>query len=213
VRRAGATPGVLGLLVAAALCVVVMLGSSAQAGQPAGDAERGRAVFASKQCAHCHVRRGERGVGPALEVLRRSQGAFELAGRLWNHAPAMFTVLAQEAIRWPQIDATEMADLMAYFKADPARDPAPDLFNGQVTLLRKGCLKCHSLRREGGGIGVDLAKPQAAYASAAAWASTMWNHTPGMAAKALELGILYPRFADDEMGNLVAFLRNATKTP
>ena len=38
----------------------------------------------------------------------------------------------------------------------------------------------------------------------------MWRHTPGMAAKARELGILYPRFSDDEMRNLVAFLRTAT---
>jgi hypothetical protein len=30
-----------------------------------------------------------------------------------------------------------------------------------------------------------------------------------MAVKALELGILYPRFVDDEMGNLVGFLRSS----
>jgi hypothetical protein len=32
-----------------------------------------------------------------------------------------------------------------------------------------------------------------------------------MADKARELGVLYPRFADDEMDNLVGFLRSAAK--
>jgi hypothetical protein len=37
----------------------------------------------------------------------------------------------------------------------------------------------------------------------------MWRHTPRMAAKALERGVLYPRFSGDEMPNLLAFLRSA----
>jgi len=32
-----------------------------------------------------------------------------------------------------------------------------------------------------------------------------------MAQKALELGILYPRFVDDETANLVGFLKSAAK--
>jgi cytochrome c len=59
--------------------------------KPPADAERGRAVFAAKHCASCHVAGGLQGVGRALERLRRPQGAYELTGRLWNHAPAMFT--------------------------------------------------------------------------------------------------------------------------
>ncbi|MBI4589004.1 MAG: hypothetical protein HY725_09210, partial [Candidatus Rokubacteria bacterium] len=54
------------------------------AAAPTGDAGRGRAVFEGKRCARCHLPRGELGVGPPLEELRRPQGAFELAGRLWN---------------------------------------------------------------------------------------------------------------------------------
>jgi len=36
----------------------------------------------------------------------------------------------------------------------------------------------------------------------------MWTHTPAMAAKAMEIGVMYPRFTEDEMLNLVAFLRS-----
>ena len=177
-----------------------------------GNPERGRELFSGKQCAHCHRPRGQAAAGPPLDELRRPQGAFVLAGRLWNHAPAMFTVLTQEGIVWPRLTEGEMADLMAYLGAEPARDRAPDLFKGQVTLLRKACLKCHSLRGEGARVGPDLADGSPAYASATAWAATMWQHAPRMAVKALELGILYPRFVDDEMGNLVGFLRSATRS-
>ncbi len=183
-----------------------MLASSAAA-PAAGDAARGQEVFAAKHCARCHVPRGQRGVGPPLEELRRRQGAYELTGRLWNHAPAMFTALKQEGVEWPLIDAAEMAALMAYLEADPARDPAPDLARGQVTLIAKGCLKCHSLKGEGGRVGPDLTSVRNRLAPAATWGATMWGHTPRMAAVALQRGVLYPRFSGDEMVNLIGFLR------
>ena len=196
-------------LVIAALSVLAVTGAASA--EPPGDPARGRATFAAKACARCHLPRGQDGVGPALEQLRRPQGAFALAGRLWNHAPAMFTVLKMADIAWPQISAAEMGDLMAYLEAEPARDPAPDLSKGQLVLLRKGCLKCHSLRGEGGRLAPDLSAQRPSYESAVTWATRMWGHTPAMAAKAMEVGVLYPRFAEDDMLNLVAFLRSRTR--
>ena len=200
-----------GVLAALGLAAAVLAVASAARAEPPGDAARGRATFTAKECARCHLPAGQSGVGPALEQLRRPQGAFLLAGRLWNHVPAMFTILKIENLQWPQIGATEMADLMTFLEADPARDPAPDLSKGQIMLLRKGCLKCHSLRGEGARLAPDLSAKRASYDSAMAWAARMWQHTPAMAAKAMELGVLYPRFAEDEMLNLVAFLRSSAK--
>jgi mono/diheme cytochrome c family protein len=196
-------------LAVAASCLLATLASASA--EPPGDPARGYQVFAAKACARCHLPGGQDGVGPALEQLRRPQGAFALAGRLWNHAPAMFTVLKMADLQWPQIGADEMADLMAYLEADPARDPAADPSKGQVVLLRKSCLKCHTLRGEGGRLAPDLSAQRPAYASAVAWATRMWAHTPAMAAKAMEVGVLYPRFAEDDMLNLVAFLRSRAK--
>jgi mono/diheme cytochrome c family protein len=197
-------PGVM-----AAILVLAAIGAASA--EPPGDPARGREIFAAKACVRCHLPRGQDGAGPALEQLRRPQGAFALAGRLWNHAPAMFTVLKMADLQWPQIGAAEMGDLMAYLEADPARDPAPDLTKGQLMLLRKSCLKCHSLRGEGGRFAPDLSAQRPSYESAVAWATRMWSHTPAMAAKAIEIGVLYPRFAEDEMLNLVAFLRSSAK--
>lgn len=201
-------PPALGALALGAALCAALLGPGRAAAQAPGDAARGQGVFAAKHCVRCHLPHGQRGIGPALGDLRRPQGAFELAGRLWNHAPAMFTALTQEAIGWPRVDAAEMADLMAYLQADPKRDAAPDRFRGETLLVSKGCLKCHSWRRVGGRIAPDLADLRASFAPAATWAATMWGHTPRMAAMAIQQGVLYPRFSGDEMAHLIGFLRS-----
>jgi cytochrome c551/c552 len=203
--------GMVGICFRLCAAVVGLGALSAAWAQPIGEAQRGAALFATKECARCHRPRAEPGVGPSLDEVRRPQGAFELAGRLWNHAPAMFTTFGQQGLGWPEIDPSEMADLMAYLQADPARDPAPDLARGETILVRKGCLKCHSHRGEGGRIGPDLGQRRAVYDSAVAWAAAMWVHTPRMATKAREVGISYPRFADRELGNLVGYLRSAAR--
>ncbi len=179
------------------------------AGAQPGDAGRGREVFTAKRCARCHLPRGERGIGPPLEEIRRRQGAYELAGRFWNHAPGMFTILAHERIEWPRFSAPEMADLMAYLGADPARDGTPDLRKGQLALVAKGCLKCHRFGPDGARLAPDLAGKPERYAPAAVWAATLWAHTPRMAAMAIERAVLYPRFSGSEMADLMGFLRSA----
>jgi cytochrome c2 len=201
---------VRGLLVTALLAAVpVTLAVAAEPG--AGDAGRGKALFTAKGCSRCHLPRGENSIGPWLEEVRRPQGAFELAGRLWNHAPAMFEEYKLEKLAWPRISEAEMTVLMVYLQAGPARDPAADRPQGEAVLVRKGCLKCHSLRGEGARIGPDLGRRRHAYDSGAAWAAAMWIHTPRMADKAREIGVLYPRFFDTELNNLVGFLRSVAR--
>lgn len=192
----------------ATILVALLLGPVTLAAQPVGDAERGREAFTRLSCARCHVARPQKGVSPALDGLRRPQGAYELAGRLWNHVPAMFTALKQQGIEWPPMAAGDMADIMAYLQADPARDAVPDVLKGQLVLVSKGCLKCHAFRREGGRLARDLAERRPEYGSASAWATLMWNHAPGMSATALERGLMYPRFSGAEMQDLLAFLRS-----
>lgn len=189
---------------------VAAIAATAGLGAAQGDAARGEQVFAAKQCAHCHRAPDARGVGPPLTELRRPQGAYELSGRLWNHAPAMFTALVQEGLAWPVISEPEMTDLMAYLQADPGRDPKADTLKGQMTLVNKGCLKCHAFRGEGARIADDLATARDAYASPARWTSTMWSHTPRIAKKAIERGIPYPRFTGDEMTHLLGYLRTGS---
>src|SRR3972149_4670805 len=87
------------LLVVTGACAPALGGSACAA---PGDAEAGRALFAAKQCGRCHRPPGEPGIGPALDVLRRPQGEMELAGRLWNHVPAMAASLAPDGFDGPR---------------------------------------------------------------------------------------------------------------
>ncbi|MBI2216907.1 MAG: c-type cytochrome [Candidatus Rokubacteria bacterium] len=195
---------VVRILLGGAVGALVVVAAGA-AGGP-GDASRGRQLFEVKQCARCHRGQGEPGGGPPIERLRRPQGAYELTGRFWSHVPQMFTALTQEGVPWPVISDDEVADLMAYLGADPARDPKPDRLRGHDALVTKGCLKCHSLRGEGARIAPDLGERRAVFAPPARWAATIWRHTPKMAAVAMERGILHPRFSGAEMRHLAAYL-------
>jgi mono/diheme cytochrome c family protein len=186
-----------------------LLAAGAWAAEPPGDATRGAALFTVKGCGRCHVP-GERGqgMGPALSAIRRPQGMLELSGRLWNHAPGMFAAFATEGLQWPDLTPEQMADLAAYLQAEPSRDPAPDLFKGRVTLVHKGCLKCHRLQGEGGPVAIELTTDHGRYESPIRWAATVWNHAPRMATLSAQLDVLYPRFSGDEMANLFEFLKS-----
>jgi mono/diheme cytochrome c family protein len=172
-----------------------------------GDREQGRRLFEAKGCIVCHAPTGKpKEIGPSLSALQRPQGLLELAGRLWNHAPSMQQLLAQQGKTWPTLSTKEMADLAAFFLAKPGADRPGSKTRGQVLLFKKGCLKCHTFFGEGAGVGPDLARfPH--YGSPLEWATSVWDHAPKMRAKAEKLGTDYPRFEGDEMIDLVEFLK------
>jgi hypothetical protein len=48
-----------------------------------------------------------------------------------------------------------------------------DLLERQLVLVRKGTLKCHRLRNEGGTVAMELTEYHGGYKSPAVWATTM----------------------------------------
>jgi cytochrome c551/c552 len=183
-----------------------LLGS---AESPLGDQEQGRRLFEAKGCIVCHAPAGKpKEIGPSLTTLQRQQGLLELAGRLWNHAPAMQQSLAERGKAWPTLTTEEMANLAAFLLAKPSADRPGSKEKGQVLLFKKGCLKCHTFFGEGAGVGPDLTRfPH--YDSPLEWATSIWDHAPKMRAKAEKLGTDYPRFEGDEMVDLVEFLKTS----
>jgi mono/diheme cytochrome c family protein len=173
----------------------------------AGDPEQGRVLFEERGCIQCHSPPGKpKEVGPSLAALQRRQGLLQLAGRLWNHAPAMQEEFAKRGKTWPTFSKKEMADLAAFLLVRPGADPPGSVARGQVLLLKKGCLKCHGFFGEGAGVGPDLSR-STVYDSPLDWATGVWDHAPKMRAKAERLGTEYPRFEADEMVDLVAYLK------
>jgi cytochrome c551/c552 len=177
-------------------------------GEPVqGDREEGRRLFEKKGCVVCHAPPGQpKGIGPPLAELQRRQGLLELAGRLWNHAPAMQQLLAERGQAWPTFTAREMADLAAWLMARPGADRPGSETRGQALLVKKGCLKCHVFFGEGAGVGPDLSRYRH-YGNPLDWATNVWNHAPKMRAKAEKIETGYPRFEAGEMVDLLKFLK------
>jgi len=76
-----------------------------------GDLERGKRVFAQKQCNLCH------GKGAKLVSLAGVRGKISpilMAQAMWNHGPEMLERMRKAKISWQEITGKEMGDLMEY---------------------------------------------------------------------------------------------------
>jgi len=76
-----------------------------------GDPERGRMVFAKKQCHLCHTQGGKT---LSLSNLKGQISPIFMARTMWNHGPEMLEKMRKAKVSWQKIDGKEMVDLMAY---------------------------------------------------------------------------------------------------
>jgi cytochrome c2 len=79
-----------------------------------GDARRGAKVFEEKGCAACHG--DSRTRAPDLARSRSVDDAVALSAAMWNHAPQMYRVMADRGVPWPQFEAGDVEDLVAYLR-------------------------------------------------------------------------------------------------
>lgn len=98
-----------------------------------GDAGNGRRLFTEYGCASCHsyAKRGGED-GPALDFMRGRLGATDIAdmaGRIWNHLPAMERFFEEEGIPFPIFKGHEMADMIAYLHGG---GPPPRVRKGEM---------------------------------------------------------------------------------
>lgn len=77
---------------------------------------------------------------------------------------------------------------------------------GMRIFVSKGCVRCHSVLGEGGHTAPDLAWAPAGHLSATELVAAMWNHAPSMWQKMRFERVAPPKFSDDEMTDLFAFL-------
>jgi cytochrome c2 len=81
-----------------------------------GDARAGEGVFAQKGCANCHVSNVGGTLGPDLSESDAILAPLRLATAMWNHAPAMYSVIQIEHVDWPRFEGVEMRDLSTYLR-------------------------------------------------------------------------------------------------
>jgi mono/diheme cytochrome c family protein len=77
------------------------------------DASAGSLLF-EQRCAACH-RAGTEAPAPDLaRWLRQVRSRADIAGLMWNHAPAMLPALRQAGREFPRFSGREMADLFSF---------------------------------------------------------------------------------------------------
>ena len=174
-----------------------------------GNPEAGRRVYAEKGCGRCHAING---VGPSIgpdlgRYPKEHETITQMAGILWNHAPTMETVAKEQGIQWVPFKDSEMRDLIAYLTFLHILDQPGDPQRGRTLFYEKHCSMCHALGGQGGGIGPDLSRGQQ-YGSPILWAQVMWQHAAQMESKMTEMGLPWPKFKDNEMVDLIAFIQS-----
>ncbi len=171
----------------------------------------GARLFVEKRCVRCHaLGNDESRLGPNLGRIQFRGTVLDLAGSLWNHAPAMREKMQDLKIQPPTLDARELADLLAfltayrYYLTEVGQPGDPSA--GRTLFQAKGCVGCHGPNGAFQTPGPSL-DPLRGTLSAILLAQTMWNHGPEMAAVMRGRGVPWPRFSGREMGDLLAFLQ------
>ena len=181
--------------------------------EPSGDIERGRRVFASKQCHRCHalVRVEQGGIGPAVPDWPSLSDPVRFLEAMWNHGEAMQEETAVDDVQWPSFTRRELADLLAYIYNLPDRPPrlgrlqlgSPDA--GMRLFDDLGCIRCHSIDGPDPDL-IPLAPPPGVHYSLTGLAVAMWNHQPVMQEWAAETGMEIPHLERGQLGQLLSYL-------
>jgi mono/diheme cytochrome c family protein len=162
----------------------------------------GRDLFESKGCARCHVKdKVGQSIGPDLSNGKWYMTATEIAGEMWNHGPAMWSLMRELGITPARFEDDGLADVIAYLYLVRSAKGSENAARGRELFSSKHCAQCH----ERGGPGPDLATvPQ--LDSPIHFATEMWNHAPRMQAFVSHAGIDWPRFEADDVSDLVSYV-------
>ena len=168
---------------------------------------QGRLLFESKQCNQCHGVAGNRtGIGPSLGDGHFRGTFLELGAALWNHVPGMSVTFEVTGLGWPELTSEEAKDLIVFLNFVDYLGRPGAAESGQGVFEAGGCGNCHFL---GGGeveMGPDLAELQR-FASPLYVAQEIWNHGPSMFESMRALEMTPPSFAEGDLADLSAFIR------
>ena len=160
----------------------------------AAPAEDGKAVFENRGCSGCH--HGDLDLTAGLRTQRRTFATF--AAGMWNHAPKMLQMP-------PEIRPEEMRALVGYLWANQYFEGPGNASRGEKLFARKGCAGCH-----GSGSAPNLLTSGRTF-DTLSMASSLWKHGPSMLAEIQKQKLRWPRFENNEMQDVIAYLNSGRK--
>jgi len=166
-----------------------------------GDAARGKRAFAERGCTKCHGLTEP--VRPMIKPVKQwvdFSNPNALAEAMWNHRAYMLDQADADRVRWPELSAQDLTDMLVYLRNLPSPPSRPATFligagqDGVAVFNAKGCAVCHTP----GSNYLSRIKGETLTAIAA----EMWNHAPRMAAA----GAKPVSFAPGEMQDVLGYL-------
>lgn len=197
------------LVLPSILCMLLFLGANSQT-LPENPAE-GFRDFIDKECVKCHAIWGEgEAIGPDLGKVSLGGSFLDLSGDIWNHFPYMHQRMGSLRLEWPKFSPEELSRLVAFLYSLEFFDVPGNPETGKVLFKEKGCQDCHSFEGKGGKKGPDLEKFKQDL-SPIFMVQAMWNHVPEMSSLLQTSKIGWPTFQDNQMMDLLAFVRQQAK--
>jgi len=178
-----------------------------------GDAQRGAELLRTEKCVSCHSVRGEGGTAaPDLgKMIGRDYTPSWMASVMWNHAPAMWALMAKQGIPKPQLTEDQAADLFAYFESVRFFERPGDAARGKQVFEEKHCADCHGISSPIAAGGPPVASWESV-AAPIALAQQMWNHASQMQAAMIARHIRWPEITGQELTDLVVYVQNLPQT-
>lgn len=172
----------------------------------AGDPARGRQLFQAKGCIRCHGvhAKGTR-AGPDLGRAELRGSVTQLAGRMWNHWPAMSEGMGALGMATPTFKGDDLGDVFAFLFVSRYTGEGGDPARGWAAYRGKGCIACHGRQGEG-GIGPSLktfrSEPKEQMMQ------RMWNHAPQMQTLVESRQLPWPRLEPGDLAGLFTLMAN-----
>jgi cytochrome c2 len=173
-----------------------------------GSVIKGQELFTKMNCANCHSI-GKSVAGKInLNKIGYYASPIYLAQVMWNHAAQMHKKLKSSKIQMPLFKGNEFADLAAYLETVSTFGNRNKNYmlpgnpvEGEKLFNSKLCSFCHIKNDIGPSLNkIDLHK------NVNVISGILWNHSDVMSSYMTKHNISWPKFKNDEMGNLLAYL-------